>query len=390
MLPFSFINPNRNRLFLLYTMLQTNYQDNTYIFYLTFKDAEQYKDSEDFPLNNAIDSRYLFKFTNDMSGAVKWAYSTVTELNDRYAKVEIYNTVLESENIYEGRVNFNETGYWKYEVFWMYTRTGTDDCDLFNPLERGTWECTNSIGTVIDSGNLDVDNYEITGLVEDLYTIKEYSTCNPPPAGGQLSTITNTITVQITARKCSPQPQRYLLFTNVVRKSESAEFHITSNAPIGYEIRFVGNALTGRTYSYIVKTVPENIVIEVSANVDGLDYKLGDSYEVFLYNGATLVKDYTNDPSRPFNAIKKPIKQRLATMTAFNDEYIAGCGFGTPLGSIFLTWENTGNSPNGGYITKYEAPIEIGKLLIREPYGDEQVQYKQHESPNDTNYIYND
>ena len=148
--------------------------------------------------------------------------------------------------------------------------------------------------------------------------------------------------------------------------------------------------MTGRTYSYIVKTVPENIVIEVSANVDGLDYKLGDSYEVFLYNGATLVKDYTNDPSRPFNAIKKPIKQRLATMTAFNDEYIAGCGFGTPLGSIFLTWENTGNSPNGGYITKYEAPIEIGKLLIREPYGDEQVQYKQHESPNDTNYIYND
>tara|TARA_R110000782_G_scaffold127614_1_gene219200 strand:- start:786 stop:1892 length:1107 start_codon:yes stop_codon:yes gene_type:complete len=368
-------------------MLKTNYQDNRYIFYLTFKDAEQYNAFGRFPVP-IVGDRYLFKFTNDMSGAIKWAYSTVIELNDRYVKVEIYNTVLESENIYEGRVNFEPNGYWKYEVFWMYTGTEGDNCDLFNPLERGTWECTNSTGTVIDSGNLDVDSYEITGLVADTYTIKEYSTCNPPPQVGQVSTLYNTLTHTVKYNACVPTSQRELLFTKVVRKSESAEYHITSNAHVGMEIRFVGNVWTGRTYSYIVKTQPEDIVIEVTANVDGLDYADINPYNVYLYDGTTLLRNYSD--GKAFDAVKKPATQRLAKITAYNDEWETACSFGTPLGSIFFTWENTGNSPNGGYITNLQAPIEIGKLLIGEPNGEEQVKYTQHESPNDTNYIYND
>ena len=358
-------------------MLQTNYQDNRYIFYLTFKDAEQYDALGTFPVP-IVGDRYLFKFTNDMSGAVKWAYSTVTELNDRYAKVEIYNTVLESENIYEGRVNFDETGYWKYEVFWMYTGTEGDDCDLFNPLERGTWQCTNSAGTVIDSGNLDVESYEITGLVADTYTIKEYSTCNPPPQAGQPSTAVNTRIQQIGYNACVPTSQRELLFTKVVRKSKSAEYHITSNAHVGYEIRFVGDAWTGMTYSYIVKTQPEEIVIEV-----GYTSPVG-GYLIYLYDGATLVRNYG------FITAGKAPQGRKAAVMAYNNEWESACSFGNPLGSIIFSWRNTGNSPNGGYITKNEAPIEIGKLLIGKPRGGGQVKYKQHESPNDTNYIYNE
>ena len=372
-------------------MLQTNYQDNRYIFYLTFKDAEQYTDSGKFPVPIGGD-RYLFKFTNDMSGAVKWAYSTVIELNDRYAKVEIYNTVLESEDIYAGRVNFNETGYWKYEVFWTYTAEESGNCKNFNPLEKGTWECTNSIGTVIDSGNLDVDSYEITGLVADTYTIKEYSTCYPPPFI-QPSTSVNTLTQEISDNTCASS-KRELLFTQVVRKSKSAEYHITSNATVGMEIRFVGNAWTGRTYSYIVKTQPENIIMEVEAvEAKNSGYTTPvTGYNVFLYSGTTIIRDYgyTSAGNYGFNAVAKPISQRSAYIMAFNNEWETACSFGTPLGSIIFSWNNTGNSPNGGYITRNEAPIEIGKLLIEEPIGDEQVRYKQHESPTDTNYIYND
>lgn len=379
-------------------MLKTNYNDNVYIFYLTLKDAEQYNAFGRFPVP-IVGDRYLFKFTNDMSGAVKYAYSKVIVLNDRYAKVEIYNTVLQSENIYEGRVNFEETGYWKYEVFWMYAaiKSGAaSDCDLFNPLERGTWECTNSSGTVIDSGNLDVDTYEITGLVADTYTIKEYSTCKPPPFT-QPSTYVNTLTQVIGYEDCASSGLKELFFKNVVRKSDSTVFYIESNASVGQEIRFVGNFWAGRTYSYIVKTKPEDIVIEVSAIESNMNAPLNptdaESYQVLLYDGTTLLRDYTDDGTAggsSFVAVKKPIKRRKPAIIAWNNEWEVACSFGTPLGSIFFTWNGTGNSPNGGYITELEAPIEIGKLLIEEPLGDEKVKYTQHESPNDTNYIYND
>ena len=75
---------------------------------------------------------------------------------------------------------------------------------------------------------------------------------------------------------------------------------------------------------------------------------------------------------------------------ASNNEYDATCGNGLDDGNIIFTWNGTGNSPTSGYVTPFEAPIEIGKLLIEEPIGDEQVRYTQHESPKDTNYIYND
>ena len=390
MLPFFFI-PNKNTLFLLYTMLQTTYKDNKYIFYVTLKDAEQYDAFGKFPVP-IVGDRYLFKFTNDMSGAVKWAYSNLVTINDRYAKLEVFNTVLQDENIYEGRVNFEPNGYWKYEIYWMYSGTDvpSSNCDLFNPLETGTWECTNSSGVVIDSGNLDVDVYEIIDLPEDTYTIKEYSTCNPPPFT-QVSSSVNTLTQIIQKFNCPKE--RLLRFTNVVRKSQSTEFHITSRADEGYEIRFVGNEWTGRTYSYIIKTNPENIIMDISSDVDGLPYDEAYPYSVSLFNGAALVQDYSNDGGAggsAFKAIKKPSSQRLGSIMAWNNEWESACAGGDSGGSIFFTWNNTGNSPNGGFITNYEAPIEIGKLLVEEPFGDEQVKYKQHESPSDTNYIYND
>ena len=387
MLPFFFI-PNKNLLFLLYNMLKGTYQNITYDFYVTLKDAEQWNNTGAFPINslgNIYNENYLFKLTNDMSGEVKFAYAKIRIRNNRYYLLQLFNSTLADENIYEGKVNLEQKGYWKYEIFYMYAalKQGTpSDCDLFNPLATGTWECTDTAGTVIDAGTLDTDDsvkpvYFIDTIPASTYSIKEYSTCNPPPFS-QPSTFVNTISQIITLIPCVTS-SRELLFTKVERALDTAAFTITSNTAIGNEIRFTSST---RTYSHIVTTLPEIVVMTVETSTGVEDFK---DYTVAIYDGGLVYQDYN-----PVKAVRKPQQFRGGYIMASNNEYEPSCGFGTTLGSIFFTWNGTGNSPNGGYITKFQAPIEIGKLLIEEPQGDEQVRYTQHKSPNDTNYIYND
>ena len=122
------------------------------------------------------------------------------------------------------------------------------------------------------------------------------------------------------------------------------------------------------------------MTVETSTGI--VDFK---DYNVEIYDAGVLYQTYNN-----VTAVRKPQQFRGGYIMASNNQYETGCGFGTPLGSIFFTWNGTGNAPDSGYITEYEAPIEIGKLLVEEPQGNEQVRYTQHESPNDTNYIYNE
>ena len=59
-------------------------------------------------------TRYLFKFTNDMSGAVQYAYPE-QQLYNRYSKFSFsYNPV---PDVYSGRVDLKPSGYWKYEAY---------------------------------------------------------------------------------------------------------------------------------------------------------------------------------------------------------------------------------------------------------------------------------
>jgi len=360
-------------------MLQATYKDNTYTFYVTLKDAEQYIDGVRFDVP-IVGDRYLFKFTNDMSGEVKWSYGKLITINNRYAELQVSNSSLADESVYNSKVNFEPNGYWKYEIFWIYDgqKVGSPtECDLFNPSAKGTWEATNAAGVVQGSGALDVDVEEITGLSADVFEIQEYSTCVPPPAY-ILPSPENTITQTITNVLCATS-KRDILFTQVVRNKETTSFHIDSIATIGYEVRFVSDT---RTYSHIITTLPESFVITVETGSGVEDSK---EYEVSVYSGSSLVLQYNNAI-----AVRNPQQFRGGYIMASNNEWEnVSCGTVVD-GSIFFTWNKTGNSPNSGYITEYEAPLEIGKLLIGEPQGDEQVQYKQHEAPNDTNYIYND
>jgi len=59
--------------------------------------------------------RYLFKFTNDLSGSVVYGYGQSQAVNDRYTSVQILHNT--TEDVYEGKVDFKPNGYWTYEIY---------------------------------------------------------------------------------------------------------------------------------------------------------------------------------------------------------------------------------------------------------------------------------
>jgi len=76
-------------------------------------------------IHTAVDAskvRYLFKFTNDMTGTVKYCYGRKTTHNDRYVKNQFLHRT--SEDLFTSNINFKPYGFWKYEVYevtWLGT-----------------------------------------------------------------------------------------------------------------------------------------------------------------------------------------------------------------------------------------------------------------------------
>jgi len=84
----------------------------------TETDLTAYIQTEDNRIDTSVDSskiRHLLKFTNDMSGAVQYAYSTSHLITERYTRLQFsYNT---TPDVYTGDVDFKPSGFWKYEAF---------------------------------------------------------------------------------------------------------------------------------------------------------------------------------------------------------------------------------------------------------------------------------
>ena len=85
---------------------------------ITETDLTFYIQTEDNRIDTSVSSsmiRHLIKFTNDLSGAVQYAYSTTHLITDRYTRTQLtYNA---TPDVYEGKVDFKPSGYYKYEVF---------------------------------------------------------------------------------------------------------------------------------------------------------------------------------------------------------------------------------------------------------------------------------
>jgi hypothetical protein len=108
LLPFFFI-PNKNLLFLLYTMIQGFTQSN----------IQAYLNTED----NRIDTtaatskiRFLIKLINDMNGDVEYCYPSMGKgILPRYT--EMLFTYNVAPDRYAGTINLLPAGHWKYEVY---------------------------------------------------------------------------------------------------------------------------------------------------------------------------------------------------------------------------------------------------------------------------------
>tara|TARA_R110000772_G_scaffold193809_1_gene304691 strand:+ start:205 stop:1242 length:1038 start_codon:yes stop_codon:yes gene_type:complete len=345
-------------------MLHAQYNNNIYVFYVTTQDAQSYGSNLGF----------LFKFTNDMSGAVKWGYGQDVDVNARYTKLSIYSTQggLVDESVLWGYVDLEPNGYWKYEIYMAdYSNTA---CGAPNPTEFGTWQCTNLDSTVIDSGNMDVDVYEIKSLVADTYTITEYDTCNPPPT----AVVGTAISQVITEKVCYQEGDvpRYLHFTRVERHPTTNSFYIDSVAEVGSEIR-VWNPIM--TYVHTITTQPESFVMNIYCQSP-----IG--FFVELWRGGNLIDTYNQ--FHPLSSVVYPDIQRILCSNNQYKQGVEQCPSTFPYtGSIFFAWNGGWNSVGADVYTE---AIEIGKLLVSEQLGEEQVQYTENESPSDTNYIYND
>ena len=73
--------------------------------------------------------RHLMKFTNDLDGAVHYAYGNTETIYDRYTKFNFsYNT---TPDMYQGGTELIPAGYYKYEA-WEVSWSGTVTVSLNN------------------------------------------------------------------------------------------------------------------------------------------------------------------------------------------------------------------------------------------------------------------
>jgi len=95
---------------------------------LTYKDSYSFNiTTEDVRIDTSVPSsqiRHLFKFTNDMSKDVKYAYGRTETIYDRYTKITMTHNTTESAP--DGDINFVPNGYWKYSV-WEVSFNGTPE-----------------------------------------------------------------------------------------------------------------------------------------------------------------------------------------------------------------------------------------------------------------------
>ena len=230
-----------------------------------------------------------------------------------------------------------------------------------------------SAPTVIDSGDLNVDVQEIGSLVADTYTIGDNTTCDPYPA----SFFFDPLTQVISDETCTIKTKRFLLFTKVVRNPLTNTFSISSTANVGTEIRIENSK---RAYVHTITTNPENIVLDIACDSPPLPYTFKH------YDQSTLLAQY-NDIT-PLFSLPNNYLYRYKTILCSNNYYTdSACSPDfTNLGSIFFAYNATGNT----LAEALAGPLEVGKLYVAEQEGEQQVQYTVNESPESTNYIYND
>ena len=127
-------------------------------------------------IHTAVDAskvRYLFKFTNDSTKKVKYAYGLKSTHNDRYVFNHfVHNT---TEDLFASEIDFKPFGFWYYEVYevtWLGTVTLTGGEAATAPnTERQVLPVDNNHGVVqgkVEEGKLYIQ--ETVGSEQIKYT----------------------------------------------------------------------------------------------------------------------------------------------------------------------------------------------------------------------------
>tara|TARA_R100001244_G_scaffold96051_1_gene72007 strand:- start:1218 stop:2264 length:1047 start_codon:yes stop_codon:yes gene_type:complete len=348
-------------------MLEAKYKDIKYTFNITTKDV------------STIVSPFmvfLFRFTNDMTGDVKWSYGQNAVVRNRYTTVDFFHYV--AEDMFTGRINFNPNGYWKYDVYQIPFYEGVpvlDECNAINPLAIN-WNIKNLASTLLDSGTFDLYDYKISGLTAD----KSPYNLNLYPGCPQAEILPATVLYKTQALN----PERFVHVDKITQTPTGIVVDIYSTSPQRSFIEFTptsgGNSIT----TPITTTTPYNISIFLPDLSSGLT---GTNYDFKLYVDNALIDTYNTIVSET----KPSGNTNNATVLFVNNDYETGWGGGTDLGSAFFTAQYllfNVDVPEG--TTFEDLKVEVGKLLVEETEGEEQVRYTQNEEPEGTNYIYNE
>jgi len=151
--------------------------------------ADFYVTTEDQRIDTSVaNSRILllFKFTNDMTGTVKYCYGKSTTFSDsvynRYTKVTVDHST--GDNAYGSRINFKPYGFWHYEIYEVsYSGTApttlTTNNSPANEDDTADDPGTAPAGTIkgkVESGKLYVT--ETSGSEQVRYTTHTETTTN--------------------------------------------------------------------------------------------------------------------------------------------------------------------------------------------------------------------
>ena len=198
-------------------MLQATYKDIKYTFNVTTKDVS---------ILNPSYTAFLFRFTNDMSGAVKWSYGQNTVVRDRYTTIDFFHNTV--EDIFTGNINFEPQGYWKYDVYQIPFNSNPvlDNCNTVNPTGVN-WNLKDSASTLIDTGTFDLYDYKKGDLTNALspYTFNLFPSCSNTYA---VSAVVDLIDGE--------EPKRFIHVDNITQTAAGIIVDIYSTANIGSNI----------------------------------------------------------------------------------------------------------------------------------------------------------
>lgn len=362
-------------------MLQAIYQEPKYIFYVTTEDR---RINRSLPVANL---RYLFKFINNMSGAVKWSFGQNQEVFDRYTKVEFYandTAAKQPEDPYLGLIDLWENGYWNYEVY---------ECSSETVIPVLT-NCNAPLSPLADFGSFTVSDFAGNILVSEVfsgtqsifysYYVDNLDGTNDSPTivnpifqlsscGVQLGSSGIRVKQQVLPEGILP----YTTFANCVQTSTGITFDVISTMPIGYSYSFNQNIAPPNEFGITnITTNPQT----TSHSIAQLTNAAANLVEMFSYTlpGGAAGGGGTNFATTYdiYSHKKPPIKFGKVAVLMTNHEYLDESGNVTKKGNGWIMAVNgeTHNSTSSGLLN-INGEVEEGKLYVEETAGSEEVQY---------------